>query len=631
VASEASAQNGGKLKTRRTLLILLIFAALIGLGIYFFKGGPKTRFSFSGPHFDFLSGPTSEEKSEILQTVRDRLKRCENSAGPETVPSRLARLNPYTNPYYVRLWLKGKKLFERRGQGGAFEASFPKTLQHLCAQMKGREFSPEELKEVRVEVSFAYDLKPFDERYFLEKKKRLSSEMGLFGIFLPEEGRWIYPADFSRRNVPFKKLFRALCGKEKGQEECLDSIEGRAFIFRAFNFVDTEDGSPLDLFRLSPFYSLKTLEAEEVDRRLHLLGDWFLSNLSEGGNLPYLFVPSLGRQAKAKNPRHYWVRQWMATWFFQRLANFIDEPDFRQAALKNLTKNLERTLKIEEDREIAYIRYGGEADLGCASGALMSLLESRHPERAKLIRYLANFILGQQEANGKFRTFYLPADRDDNQDFYPGEAMLALMILYEKDPKAHLQIPERMDKAFRYYRDHFRAHPNPAFVPWQTEALYKLFQAQKNREVADFIFEMNDFLVKVKKVPEGVSRFEELESLGRLYDPSEPRPKASIVSGGHTEGMTDALTLAVELQDRERVKAYSQALRLWLSLLFRLQYTSENSFYVPQQKAVLGAFRISETDNNVQVDNNQHGGNALLKVHLLNRKVSSLVFEVPQK
>src|SRR4030095_5594202 len=323
---------------------------------------------------------------------------------------------------------------------------------------KGREFSPEEFEDVRVEVSFAYDLKPFDERYFLENKKNLSADMGLFGLFLSDEGQWIYPADFSRRNVPFKKLFRALCGKEIGREECLDSIEDLSFIFKAFDFVEGEEGSPLDLYRLSPFYSLKA-KPEEVNQRIHLLGEWFLSNLSEGGKLPYLYVPSLGRQAKAQNPRHYWVRQWMATWFFPRLGTFLADPDLRQAALKNLNNTLKRTLKTEEDREIAYIRYDDEANLGCASGALMSLLESQHPERARLIRYLANFILGQLEANGKFRTFYLPAGRDDNQNFYPGEAMLALMTLYEKDPKGHPQIPERMEQDFRYYRDHFVANP----------------------------------------------------------------------------------------------------------------------------------------------------------------------------
>src|SRR4030095_4747657 len=199
---------------RRKLLILLVFAALIGLGLYFYKGGFRPRFSFSGPHFDFQSGPTADEKSAILHGLRDHLNRCEEASGASALPPALVRLRPFTNPYSLRLWLNGKKLFERRVQGGAFEESFPRTLQYLCAWLKGRELSPEELKEMRVEINFAYDLKPFDEKYFLENKKSLSAEMGLFGLFLSDEGQWIYPADFTRRNVPFKKLFRALCGKE---------------------------------------------------------------------------------------------------------------------------------------------------------------------------------------------------------------------------------------------------------------------------------------------------------------------------------------------------------------------------------------------------------------------------------
>src|SRR4030095_826440 len=238
---------------RRKILILLVAATLIGLGIYWLKGiDNKPRFSFSGPTFSFQTGPTPDEKSAILEAVRDGLNHCGDSVAPAAVSPRLARLNPYANPYSLRLWLNGKKLFEKKVQGEAFEGSFQRMLQNLCAPLETRKIPPEQFKEIRPEFAFTYDFQSFDEKYFLENKKKLEAAMGLFGIFIPDEHRWIYPADFSRRNVPFKKLFRTLCGKGVGREECLDSLEGRAFIFNAIHWVEGEDGSVLDLFRLSP-------------------------------------------------------------------------------------------------------------------------------------------------------------------------------------------------------------------------------------------------------------------------------------------------------------------------------------------------------------------------------------------
>ena len=82
-------------------------------------------------------------------------------------------------------------------------------------------------------------------------------------------------------------------------------------------------------------------------------------------------------------------------------------------------------------------------------------------------------IESMQRPDGGFNTFY-GSERTDNQNFYPGEALLYWSTLYQEkqDPK----LLKRFMRAFHYYRDwHLqKKNRNPAFIPWHTHAYYKV-------------------------------------------------------------------------------------------------------------------------------------------------------------
>jgi len=50
-------------------------------------------------------------------------------------------------------------------------------------------------------------------------------------------------------------------------------------------------------------------------------------------------------------------------------------------------------------------------------------------------------------------------------------------------------------KAFPYYRKYWRGNKNTAFVPWHTQAYLIFYNYTKNERVAEFVFEMNDWLI----------------------------------------------------------------------------------------------------------------------------------------
>ena len=141
--------------------------------------------------------------------------------------------------------------------------------------------------------------------------------------------------------------------------------------------------------------------------------------------------------------------------------------------------------------------------------------------------------------DGSFRTFYRPADRNDCQNFYPGEALLfwAKRIVATRDP-APLA---RFRQSFRYYRAWHLENRNPAFIPWHTQAYLIVWEMTREGELADAVFAMNDWLL-------GVQQWETAphpDCQGRFYDPSRPfGPPHASSTAVYLEGLADAVALA---------------------------------------------------------------------------------------
>ena len=92
------------------------------------------------------------------------------------------------------------------------------------------------------------------------------------------------------------------------------------------------------------------------------------------------------------------------------------------AARKNLDFNLRRFYRIENGKGV--IAWNGSVKLGSLALAALAILESPFAESWKEeLAELRQTINTLWQPSGAFRTFLYPADRNDNQNFYPGEAL----------------------------------------------------------------------------------------------------------------------------------------------------------------------------------------------------------------
>ena len=214
------------------------------------------------------------------------------------------------------------------------------------------------------------------------------------------------------------------------------------------------------------------------------------------------------------------------------------------------------------------------------------------------------------QPTGKFRTFVYPADRNDNQNFYPGETLLFWAISLEKNRDEAL-LSQAM-RSLYFYRSHFRKSSNPAFVPWHSQAALILYRLTGDEGIRDYIFEMNDWLLPHQQWGGSV----DLDHWGRFYSPHKPiyGPPHASSTGVYMEGLVDALFLAREVGDRVRTENYKQAIHRGIRALAQLQFRDDlDAYYVSLKERVIGAIRTESYNNEIRIDNLQHGLMALLK------------------
>jgi len=331
-----------------------------------------------------------------------------------------------------------------------------------------------------------------------------------------------------------------------------------------------------------------------------LLADWLFNNLAADGRLTYSYYPSSDREGRDNNM----IRQWMGSVAMGRAVRLHPDAQRAAASLRNIRYNLQQFYRSEG--ELGFIEYENEAKLGAAALALMALAES--PQRAEFSEYERGLLATTRhlwQPDGRFRTFLRPSGRDEeNQNFYPGETLLAWSFLQAENPDADL-----LDKSLKSI-DHYRAwhlqNRNPAFIPWHTQACYQLYLKTRRASLKDWIFEMNDWLVDTMQAN---SRVAHDDTLGQFYEPAGDRygPPHASSTGVYLEGLIDAFTLARSVGDQARREKYRRSIILGLRSGIQLQFQDDiDLYYVGNRDRVRGGLRTTVYNNEIRVDNVQH-------------------------
>lgn len=390
----------------------------------------------------------------------------------------------------------------------------------------------------------------------------------------------------------------------------LPSLEESAAIgtFAAEQVLIAIDPAELTwMFRGNEIVPPDAVTAQSTARLASSLGDWLVRNVRADGRMTYKYWPSRGEESRANNT----IRQWMATVALGRIGSVSTDQRIFDVARRNIEYNLGAFYETEGSLGLI-VEADGDVKLGAVALAALALVE--HPDRADFAdeeAALRRTVDALWRPDGSFRTFYRPEDRNDNQNFYPGEALLLWAALLEEDHDPELL--DRFMRSYRYYRDWHREHPNPAFVPWHTQAYATAWEVTGDTELRDFVFEMNDWVVELQQW-ENV-QYPDLR--GRFYDPDKPQygPPHASSDGVYLEGLIAAYRMALAVEDSARSHLYRGAINRTLRNVMQLQFADEvDLFYVSQRDPVSGGVRTTPYDNEIRVDNVQHNLMGILDV-----------------
>ena len=427
---------------------------------------------------------------------------------------------------------------------------------------------------------------------------------GVIGLEIAYRGETVRltPTRMVASNLRFGRAFERFRG-ERNLSASEFKAHRRLGAFAARQFLLDHRGwaRATELYRGSTLVA--PLPSDDEDRAADLaegIARWMLGNLSPEGGLPYKYWPSRGEVAPSDNA----IRRFLATLSLARFAKLRGDAEMAEAARRNLHFNLRRYFQNIGGGRGAIVEPSG-AKLGAAALAALCILESpARREFATELKLLTAGVNSLAHEELGFRTFFFPAERDgENWNFYSGEALLFWAEAVRRGIEGAPSL-ERCVATLERCGERHRQARNPAFVPWHAQAGASLFAQTGRREVADYVFEMSDWLLPMQQW-NGLDP----DLRGRFHDPRHPEygPPHAASTGAYLEGLADALALARSLGDEARAVAYERVIERGLRSLRQLQFRGpHDTFYISKKKRVLGALRTEAYDNAVRVDSAAH-------------------------
>ena len=374
--------------------------------------------------------------------------------------------------------------------------------------------------------------------------------------------------------------------------------EVRLMRFRTAHWVrDPSSDKVVSLHRGLTIVPPDTVTPAGLDTSISKLADYMAYRQLESGLFSYEYQPGLDRYTDGNNL----VRQVGAAYAMAVHARRSGKSGPRAAADLAIRYHLQGLTDVPGLDDAAFLATAdGTHKLGVT--ALLCCALSQHPDPAPFAparRKLIRGILWLQRPSGMFITAFPPAERVTAQDYFPGEALLALAMHYEHEPSA--EVLEAFDRAIEFYRAYFRDRPSPAFVPWQVQAYTRMARLTKRSDYVTYVFELTDWLAD-KQLTESNCRWPELWGGIAPYQPG----RAGVATAAYLEGFADALELARSTGDAERVQRYERLVRRAARFVMQLQVRPEEAYFIRSPIDAVGGIRTTPSLNLLRIDHAQH-------------------------
>jgi len=503
----------------------------------------------------------------------------------------------------VSFYRKGIAPLKGVGKGDALVTSL---IEAISQVIKSGRLKLEDLDKIRIKIDIFQDWERLFIPTYLFFKLRIKP--GIDGIGIKKGNKWAYilPSEMIERGIGRREFWMSI--------KSLQQLEGKGklkfYRFRTLSFIDVSPGvsRSVDVYRANILLSgMKKRDLLNASLRG---GEWLVRHQRKDGRWWYIYYPVTNSYSYDYNI----LRHAGTIYSLFQLYEVTYQKQFLKAAKQGLDFLLKQVvITREKGNEIAYVSYNNKVKLGGTALTLLALLElqkiEEHNGYLKLIEKLGNFILSMQKDDGSFYSYYPYSFSQRKSVYYPGEATLALIRLYNFDHKKKWL--HAAEKSARYLiLKRWRYMGIDIFIPhdaWLMQALSELYMITKNKIYANYCFKMADFMVAYQyRANDNCPP----DYIGGWLDFSTT--PGVTPAAYRTEGLIGACKLAKFMN--LSTKRYTNAVLLSANFLRQQQFREENSYYLPYPEKAKGGFRESLINHEIRIDYVQHAISSLLGV-----------------
>ncbi|RPJ04617.1 MAG: hypothetical protein EHM36_09860 [Deltaproteobacteria bacterium] len=337
------------------------------------------------------------------------------------------------------------------------------------------------------------------------------------------------------------------------------------------------------------------LTNEVLRERLALIFEWYKGMVNrQTGRVVYLYDPVTETLVADGSP----IRDIASIWDMEILGDYLNRQELQPAVERSLDHYIHYLTKRDGYTILDPRLLGEPSSIAHSAFMLLSLIHSRLSDRKEKAQPLADGILVQQRTDGSYK-IYFGSERDDGLEFYPGEAMLALLETYRlTKEKRYL---ESVEQGFLYYKTKYyernRVQPGllPYFANWQSQFCRLLYEDTQKEElrgrVRDYVFQLHD-----KMIERGF-----YERIGRY-----PEKQISVEVACALEGLNDAFAIALQ-ENHDHKGTYRDSVCTALAYLLKLQCVRHCA------EKERGCFGFSFSDHTQRIDVTGHFVNGMIK------------------
>ncbi|HOX06831.1 MAG TPA: hypothetical protein PK280_10550 [Planctomycetota bacterium] len=457
---------------------------------------------------------------------------------------------------------------------------------------------------------------------------------GVEGLIVANKGLALLPPDQFLADAPTMKDYLRKLVRRAGLPEGFEDKKNELMLakFATTSALQLADGAePVFLYRGNALIEAPTRTASWSSAVLGM--EWLRANYGGGGSLPAAFLPYVNRPDDNEAGPN--VGPLVALAFFAETRDDRNRGETKSG--KRLAEGNARALaglkaavQIDPRHKFGYCSQADADGLVLVSSGALALVALCERERAggedserSMMKALADFLLAQQTPEGEFLSHFDPNQGRPVKKLaevnFPGQAILALVRLYELDGRKDARLLAAARKAARRLvaaqraaiEEGLRKGAKGAALctpdAWLMQALDALTAVEPDAELSGHLLALADATVAGQVTP-GKTRFPDL--IGGM-DESDPPTVAMTAARG--EGLSAALRTARRLGKAEAAARIEQALDLAAGFVILNQYRPENAYALPKPDATIGGFRTSPLAGSVRPETTAHAALFLLE------------------